>query len=84
VYHAPMKIDNRGDAVNAAQHLLNGNADQIAKALLEANLEGIEQARSQFHQCLSYQQIAKDLEARSEFIRSEISKCGGGTGDSKL
>ena len=79
-----MKIDNRADAVNAAQRLLNADADQIAKALLEANLEGIEQARSQFYQGLSYQQIAKDLEARSEFIRSEISKCGGRTDDSKL
>jgi hypothetical protein len=82
-----MKIDNRGDAVSAAQHLLHADAGQIAKALLEAHLEGIEQARSQFYQGLSYQQIAKDLEARSEFIRSEISKCRGGTegpGDSEL
>jgi hypothetical protein len=81
-----MKIDNLGDAVNAAQRLLNADADQIAKALLEANLEGIEKARSQFYQGLSYQQIAKDLEARSEFIRSEIAKCRGGTerpGDSE-
>lgn len=74
MYYWPMKIDNRADALNAAQSLLNVGVDQIANALLEAHLEGIEQARSQFHQGLSYQQIAKDLEARSKFIRSEISK----------
>ena len=74
MYHCPMKIDNRADALNAAQSLVNAGADQIANALLEAHLEGIEQARSQFHQGLSYQQIAKDLEARGNFIRSEISK----------
>jgi hypothetical protein len=47
-YHCPMKIDNRDDALNAAQGLRNAEADQIADALLEACLEGIEQARSQF------------------------------------
>ena len=73
-YDCPMKIDNRDDALNAAHSLLNANADRIADALLEAYLEGIEQARSQFHQGLSYQQIAKDLKARSEFISSQISK----------
>jgi len=69
-----MKMDNRHDALNAAQTLLNAGADQIADALLEACLEGIEQARIQFYQGISYQQIAKDLEARSKFIRSQISK----------
>ena len=69
-----MKIDNRDDALNAAHSLLNANADRIADALLEAYLEGIEQARSQFYQGISYQQIAKDLEARSRFMRSQISK----------
>ena len=47
---------------------------KIADALLEACLEGIEQARGQFYQGISYQQIAKDLEARSKFIRSQISR----------
>ena len=69
-----MKIDNRDDALNAAHSLLNANADRIADALLEAYLEGIEQARSQFYQGISYQQIAKNLEARSRFMRSQISK----------
>jgi hypothetical protein len=69
-----MKIENRDDALNAAHSLLNANADRIADALLEAYLEGIEQARSQFYQGISYQQIAKDLEARSRFMRSQISK----------
>ena len=74
MYHCPMKIDNREDALNAAHSLLTAGADQIANALLEAYLEGIEQARSQFQQGISYQQIAKDLKARSEFISSQISK----------
>ena len=69
-----MKMDNREDALNAAQSLLNAGAEQIADALLEACLEGIEQARSQFYQGISYQQIAKDLEARCKSIRSQISK----------
>ena len=69
-----MKIDNRDDALHAAQSLLNADVDQIADALLTACLAGIEQARSQFYQGISYQQIAKDLEARSKFIRSQISK----------
>ena len=69
-----MKMDNRDDALKAAQSLLNADANQIADALLEACLEGIEQARSQFYQGISYQQIGKDLEARSKFIRSQISK----------
>ena len=73
-YYCPMKMDNRDDALNAAHSLLNANADRIADALLEAYLEGIEQARSQFYQGISYQQIAKDLEARSRFMRSQISK----------
>jgi hypothetical protein len=60
--------------LNAAHSLLTADAGQIANALLEAHLEGIEQARSQFHQGISYQQIAKDLKARSEFISSQISK----------
>jgi hypothetical protein len=68
-----MKIDNREDALSAAQRLLNADASQIANALLEAHLEGLEHARSQFRQGMSYQQIAKDLEARSEFVRAQIS-----------
>ena len=69
-----MKIDNRDDALNAAQSLLNADVDQIADALLTACPAGIEQARSQFYHGISYQQIAKDLEVRSKFIRSQISK----------
>jgi len=73
-YDYPVKIDNRGDALHAAQTLLTADTDRIADALLEACLEGIEQAQRQFYQGISYQQIAKDLEARSKFIRSQISK----------
>ena len=73
-YHCPMKIDNRDDALHAAETLMKADTPRIADALLEAYLEGIEQARSQFYQGISYQQIAKDLEARSRFMRSQISK----------
>ena len=53
-YDCLMKIDNRDDALKAAGSLLNRDSDEIANALLEAYLEGIEQARSQFYQGLSY------------------------------
>lgn len=69
-----MKIDDREDALAVAQDLIksSADADAIADSLLEAHLEGIEQARSQFLQNKSYKEIANELNGRRDFLLTQI------------
>ncbi len=59
-----MKIDDRNDALTAAQRLTNAQPEQIADALLEAHLEGIDQARSLVLQGKPLQEIRTELDGR--------------------
>jgi hypothetical protein len=68
-----MKIDNRADALTAADRLRHAQAEKIADALLEAHLEGIDQARSLILQEKSLQEIRTQLDERRQFILSAMS-----------
>ena len=69
-----MKIDDREDALQVAKQIANAETLAVAKKLLEAHLEGIDQARSQFSQGKTYEQISKELDARRAFVQAEISR----------
>jgi hypothetical protein len=78
-----MKIDDREDALSVARHLLKENAqvEQIADALLEAHLAGIQMAQSALDKVLdkvtrgeSLENVVKELEERWAFVRSKILK----------
>jgi hypothetical protein len=71
--HSGHEIDGREDALRSARQLADGKLGDIADALLNAHLEGIEQARSAFLQGKSSYDISKQLDERSVFIRSQIS-----------
>jgi len=68
-----MKLDDRIDALGIAKTLLNAPVERIAAALLEAHLEGLQQARGQINQTTSTQEIAKALDERCKFIRAQLS-----------
>ena len=67
-----MVIDDRNDALAAAQLLANATVEQIADALLKAHLEGIEQGRSLLLQGKSVDQSLDELDARRNFLRTQI------------
>jgi hypothetical protein len=67
-----MKIDDLNDALSAAHHLANATVEQIADALLEAHLEGIEQGRSPLLQGKSVDQALDELDERRRFLRAQI------------
>jgi hypothetical protein len=67
-----MKIDDRSDALRAARQLTTLDQETLADALLEAHLEGINQARILFHQNKSPEEISKDLDRRREFLLAQL------------
>ena len=70
-----MVIDDRNDALAAAQLLANATVEQIADALLKAHLEGIEQGRSLLLQGKSVDQSLDELDARRNFLRRRSAIC---------
>jgi len=68
-----MKLDDRKDALNAARRLVNAQLEQIADALLEAHLEGLQQARGQLRDNAATHEVTKALEQRCNFIRGQLS-----------
>jgi hypothetical protein len=67
-----VKIDDRSDALKAARQLTKLDQEALADALLEAHLEGIDQARSLFHQKKAPDEISKDLDRRRDFLLSQL------------
>lgn len=76
-----MKINNREDARDVAKHLAASSAgtEVVADALLQAHLEGIDQARNVVQLASgqpitveAFDRIWQDLDARGAFIRSQI------------
>ena len=67
-----MKIDNRNDALDVARRLLTAGAtvDDLADALLEAHLEGLDQGR----QVADMEDATQQLTKRREFILGEMKK----------
>jgi hypothetical protein len=52
--------------------LLKRHQNAIADALLEAHLEGIDQARSLFHQGKAPDEISKELDSRRKFLVEQL------------
>jgi hypothetical protein len=67
-----MKIDGRNDALTLAEGLAKASVEQIADALLEAHLEGVEQGRNLLLQGRSVDQALDELGARRKFLRTQI------------
>jgi hypothetical protein len=67
-----VKIDDRSDALKAARQLTKLDQEALADALLEAHLEGIDQARILFHQKKAPDEISKDLDRRRDFLLSQL------------
>ena len=67
-----MKIDDKKDALESAKQFTNLDHEAIAVALLEAHLEGIQQARSLFTQKKAPAEIMKELDGRRDFLLKEI------------
>jgi hypothetical protein len=67
-----MKIDDRKDALEAAHHLANASVEQIADALLEAHLEGVDQGRIVLLQGKSLDEALDELDGRRKFLRMQI------------
>ena len=69
-----MTLDDRKDALAVAHTLRDATTDEVANALLQADLEGIEQGRSLLLQGKSVRESLDELDERRNFLRSQIIK----------
>jgi len=65
-----MKIDTREDALHEAQRLVGATEDELADALLEAHLEGLDQG----HSVAGKENAATELMNRRIFVLGQMKK----------